>query len=279
MKKVCLWAIAVMFLICGLGLLAQPSQAAYTPADGDLIKTATDPAIYYIGSDSKRHLYVNEVTFWTWYEGSWSNLKSNGVTKTITVLSQADFDNLEVGANAKVKPGAKLVKFQNSPKIYTSVSYGQLAPVPDDATAKNLFGDNWSTKIITIQNGFETDYTKDGVLTQPINYFNRAYGFSLQFPATWSNYQVRTEVNGFGAACFYFGFPTWTDMFGVCAYTETQWNELINSTDTPDVEKELKGDSGAYKFTTFHTQEVGDESLMWASNDIPQILETFNALR
>ena len=277
MKKLWLLGIAGMVLAFGLGFSAQPIQAAYTPADGDLIKIANDGAIYYIGADSKRHLYVNEATFWTWYEGSWSNIKSNGVTQTIKTLSQEDFDNLAVGQNSTAKPGAKLVKFQNSPKIYTVVSNAKLALVPDDATAKQLFGDDWNKKIITIQNGFETDYAKDGVLDlAKIDYTNNDFGFSLKFPATWSKYTVTTTVGTLGQTCFFYGFPTWSNMFAVCAYTGAQFEALQNS-DSPATAKELKGENSSYKFTITHTQEVADESLMWASNDIAPIMESFKA--
>lgn len=162
MKKLWLWG--VVGLVLGLGLLAQPSQAAYAPVEGDIIKTANHSATYYIGADHNRHLYVNAVTFWTWYSGDWSNIKENGVTKTIKVIGQDDFDNLTLGDNATAKPGMKLIKFSNSPRIYTVVSKAKIALVPDDATAQLLFGDDWSQEIITIQNGFEINYAKDGVL-------------------------------------------------------------------------------------------------------------------
>jgi len=185
MKKLWLLAIVCMVFVFGLGLMAQPTQAAYTPTSGDLIKIANNGAIYYIGADNMRHLYVNEATFWTWNTGSWSNIKSNGVSEVIRTISQADFDNLAVGKNVTAKPGAKLVKFENSPKIYTVVSNGKLAPVPDDSAAKQLFGADWSKKIITIQNGFETDYTKDGQLALPVGWkdYSSTYGFSIKFPS------------------------------------------------------------------------------------------------
>jgi len=159
-----LWFWGVVGLVLGFGLFAQPSQAAYAPIEGAIIKTSNNNAVYYIGDDDKRYLYVNESTFWTWYSGSWSNIQENGVTKTIKVLSQKDFDNLSFGGNATVKPGMKLIKFNNSPKIYSVVSEGKLALVPDDATAEILFGDDWNQDVITLQNGFETNYTKDGIL-------------------------------------------------------------------------------------------------------------------
>lgn len=159
-------ALIVVALTLGLMSLA-PVQAAYTATAGDLVKTATHPAIYYIGADAKRHLYVNEVTFWTWYTGTWSNLKAadTGAAKTVKVITQAEFEALPAGKNSTARPGSTLLKFENSAKVYAVSGPGQLA-LADDTAAAKLFGATWKAKVILIQNGFETDYTKDGVITQ-----------------------------------------------------------------------------------------------------------------
>ncbi len=179
-----------------LGVLVNSTQAAYTPAQGDIIKTATDSAVYYIGSDGKRHLYVNEVTFWTWYDGDWSNIMENGVKKTVQTISQAEFESIELGKNATVKPGSKLIKFQNSPKAYDVVSSGKLAEVPHHTAADLLLGIDWGDQIITIQNGFETDYTKDGVLDVTAywkHYDHPTADLSFDYPQYWPNPQLHTD--------------------------------------------------------------------------------------
>lgn len=188
MKKLVIFGVITLFL--GLGFQAQPSQAIYTPIQGDMIKTANDSAVYYIGSDNKRHLYVNEVTFWTWYSGTWSNIQENGVTKTVRTISQEDLDNILVGSNVTAKPGMKLIKFSNSPRIYDIVSQAKLALVPNEDSAQLTFGDDWSQDVITIQNGFETDYTKDGVLDVTADWQDFAslsMHFELKFPDHWKS--------------------------------------------------------------------------------------------
>lgn len=145
------------------------TSAAYTPIIGDLIKTATDSAIYYIDTDKKRHLFVNSATFWTWYTGSWSSIKFDGNTKTLTTISQTDFDNIDTGNHITARPGAKIIKFQNSPKIYIVTTGSKLALIPDTTTAESKFGANWATKIIIIQNGFENDYIKENTPTATTN--------------------------------------------------------------------------------------------------------------
>ena len=136
---------------------------------GDLIKTAKDSAVYYIDASGKRNLFVNSVTFWSWYSGSWSDINYKGIKKVLKVISQTDFDGLALGKHITVNPGAKLIKFQNSPRIYAVITGKVLREVVkssgDDSAAKALYGVKYKDKLITIQNGFEGDYTRGDALT------------------------------------------------------------------------------------------------------------------
>src|SRR3989344_295515 len=170
MRKLVTYFVVIATIIWSLGLATVvPASAAYTPAAGDLIKTATDPAVYYIDADGKRNFFVNSVTFWTWYSGSWSALKMGNDSVALNVISQADFDSLSVGGHVVVRPGTKLIKFQNSPKVYVVSTGSELREVVtsggDAAVAEALFGTGYASKVITIQNGFENDYTKGTALT------------------------------------------------------------------------------------------------------------------
>ena len=136
---------------------------------GDLIKTAKNSAVYYINSKGERHLFVNAVTFWTWYSGSWSKITYGTETKTIKIVSQDDFDQVALGANMTVKPTNKLIKFQNSPRVYVVTKGAILRQVVsgagDNSVAKKLYGADYAQKVITIQDGFENDYTPGEALT------------------------------------------------------------------------------------------------------------------
>ncbi|MDO8669422.1 MAG: hypothetical protein Q7K65_03965 [Candidatus Buchananbacteria bacterium] len=165
MRKLVTYVVVVATIVWSLGLAAVvPASAAYTPVAGDLIKTSTDSAVYYIDAGGKRNLFVNGVTFWTWYSGSWSALKMGNKTPVVKILSQGDFDALTNGTHVAVRAGVKLIKFQNSPKVYV-VSTGNVLREVSDTLAKSLFGADYATKkLITIQNGFEGDYTKGAAL-------------------------------------------------------------------------------------------------------------------
>src|SRR3989344_6684793 len=104
MRKLVTYFVVIATIIWSLGLAAVvPAAAAYTPVSGDLIKTATDSAVYYIDASGKRNLFVNSVTFWTWYSGSWSALKMGSDSISLKVISQEDFDALSVGGPVVVR--------------------------------------------------------------------------------------------------------------------------------------------------------------------------------
>jgi alkaline phosphatase len=151
MKKLItsLFVITALIIISGIGL----ASTSYVPQQGDLIKTEGDSAIYYIDSLGEKHLFVNEVTFWSWHTGTWED-------QNITIISQEDFDNLSVSENITVRPGASLIKFENSDKIFTVKSNKTIREISDIDIVLNIYGEDYNEILITIQNGFETDYTK-----------------------------------------------------------------------------------------------------------------------
>jgi len=124
---------------------------------GNLIKTIANPGIYYIGSDSKRHLFSNEATYWTWYSGKWSD-------QGVKTVSQNVFDLLISSANITARPGVNLIKFQNSPRVYVvtpnSILKEIVTSLGDDSVAKKFFGNDYAKRVIIIQDAFEANYTK-----------------------------------------------------------------------------------------------------------------------
>lgn len=112
---------------------------------GDLIKTATNSAVYYYGSDAKRHLFPNEVTFWTWHVGSWRD-------QLVKVISQSEFDAISVGNNVTARPGENFIRFDNSNNIYAVKPGGELCFVD------TAYANKQKIKKIKIQSGFQSDY-------------------------------------------------------------------------------------------------------------------------
>ena len=136
------------------------NQRVTVLGSGDLIKITGDPAIYRIGSGGEKHLFVNGSTFWSYYTGNWSNIRLNNQAVFIKTLSQAAFDSIGIGKNMLVKTGARLIRFQNSSRIYTVFEMGNLKIITDEMGSR-WYGTKWKEKVVTIQNSFESNYTRD----------------------------------------------------------------------------------------------------------------------
>lgn len=144
------------FLIIVLSLALFPSRSfAQTP--GSLIKlscpagSASDHpcrAVYFYGSDGKRHAFPNEKTYFTWYTDF------SGV-RTVSASFMA---SLPLGGNVTYRPGVRMVKFTTDPKTYAVSLGGILRWVGSEALATQLYGTAWNTKIDDISDAFFSDY-------------------------------------------------------------------------------------------------------------------------
>jgi len=121
---------------------------------GYLAKLDDVPAVYYITNDGSRHLFSNEAVFWTWYKGGWAD-------QELVIISQEKFDELQLGKNVTARPGADLIKFENSSKIYV-VTPGAVICQIDDEGADAFYGSSWQEdRLSIIQNSFEQDYSRN----------------------------------------------------------------------------------------------------------------------
>ncbi|HEU0050627.1 MAG TPA: hypothetical protein VFQ60_01040, partial [Patescibacteria group bacterium] len=118
------------------------------PDDGDP-KTQIDSAVYYLGSDGKRHAFPNEKVYFSWY-------KDFGGIKVVSAQAMA---SLTLGANITYKPGVRLVKFTTDPKVYAVDAGGTLRWVKTSAVAAQLYGSSWNkTSVDDISDAFFMNY-------------------------------------------------------------------------------------------------------------------------
>lgn len=125
---------------------SSPAQAA-TISSGDLIK-ASGPSVYYFGADNKRYVFPNEKTYQTWYSDF------SGV-QTIT---DSELATIMIGGNVTYRPGVKLVKVTTDPKVYAVARGGSLRWVPDEASARTLYGNNWAQNVEDLPDAFFVNY-------------------------------------------------------------------------------------------------------------------------
>lgn len=144
---VVLWAMSGVFM--SLTLNAQAATA------GDLIKMSGLSSVYYYASDGKRYVFPNEKTYMTWYADF----------STVKTISQTELESIPIGGNVKYRAGTRLGKITTSPYVYAITPGGMLHHVPDEATAKKLYGDNWNKMVDDIPDAFFTNYTVSTPLT------------------------------------------------------------------------------------------------------------------
>jgi len=118
------------------------------PDDGNGV-TQEDSAVYYIGSDGKRHAFPNSKIYFTWYS-SFDNVK-------IITLSQ--LASIPLGSNVRYKPGSRMIKFTTDLKVYAIDAKGTLRWVKTEDLAKALYGNDWNTKIDDLSDAFFGNYS------------------------------------------------------------------------------------------------------------------------
>jgi len=115
--------------------------------DGDPL-TQSDTAVYYIGTDGKRHAFTNEKVYFSWYPSF----------DGIQILSGTQMAGIPLGVNITYKPGTRMVKFLTDLKVYAVDQGGVLRWIVSEALATQLYGWNWNQKIDDISDAFYGDY-------------------------------------------------------------------------------------------------------------------------
>jgi hypothetical protein len=147
------FVISVMsFTVLSMSMLAVPFQVDAAAVAGDLIKMDGLASVYYYAGDGKRYVFPNETTYFSWYS-DFSGVKT---------ISQAELEGIDLGKNVTVRPGTRLVKITTNPNVYAVEPGGKLVKIPDEATAKALFGDMWAKRVSDVPDAFFNNYTITG---------------------------------------------------------------------------------------------------------------------
>lgn len=116
---------------------------------GDLVKTPEYSTVYLFGYDGMRHYFPNEAIFKTWFY-DFSKVK---------IIKLEDLIKLRLGKNIVARAGVKLVKAFTSPDVYAVTYNGVLRRLPNEVVARQLYGENWTKKVIDIPDVFWGDYS------------------------------------------------------------------------------------------------------------------------
>ncbi|MFA6447286.1 MAG: ice-binding family protein [Patescibacteria group bacterium] len=120
-------------------------------------------AVYYVGTDGKRHAFPNSKVYFSWYPDF----------SQVQLISSSQLATIPIGANATYKPGVKMVKFTTDPKVYAVDKGGVLRWIKTEAAAVSIYGSAWNKNIDDISDSFYANY-KFGADISGLSDFNPA---------------------------------------------------------------------------------------------------------
>ncbi len=119
---------------------------------GDLIVSSTSTSVYYVTEDNTRRVFLNEQTYFTWYENF----------DDIVTVEPETLASLPLGPSMLPQAGVVLVKIQSSPVVYALEEGENLIPtlreIPDEDTAIEIYGSAWADYVIDIEPTFFTRF-------------------------------------------------------------------------------------------------------------------------
>jgi len=149
-RRTLILSLALLLLAVNFPLAKTNAETNY--GEGSLIKVKNNSAVYYIGPDGKKYVFPEGKTFNTWFD-DFSKVRE---------VSTSELDKYPDGGVMPVKGGTRLITHQNTNKVYAVEPGGVLRWIPSEAKARELFGDDWYTRIMDVLPGFFASSYKVG---------------------------------------------------------------------------------------------------------------------
>jgi adhesin/invasin len=115
---------------------------------GELVKIASNTAVYFVATDGKRHAFPNEKVYFTWYQNF----------DDVVTISDAEMASIPLGSNVTYRPGTRMVKFESLANVYVVGKGGELRWVTSEALAASLYGANWAKMVDDVSDAFYVNY-------------------------------------------------------------------------------------------------------------------------
>ncbi len=134
------------------GLSFHSRAVSAAPAEGALVRIASNSAVYYVGRDGKRYVFPNEATYFSWYHNF----------DNVQVIGDGELANLPIGYLIPVRPNVRFVRFDGEAKVYAVEPGGLLRWIPDEATFSR-FGFRLD-QVVSLPDVFRPAYTEGSAL-------------------------------------------------------------------------------------------------------------------
>jgi hypothetical protein len=127
----------ILFFLLLFSITKNIQAEANYPASS-LLKN--DSSIYYIDSAHYKHAFIDEVTYYSWFDDF----------KDVIEVSKSELDQYPDGKLVTIKAGYRLVTHAGTNKVYAVEPGGILRHIPSEEIAKNLYGPNWTSLVVDI---------------------------------------------------------------------------------------------------------------------------------
>ena len=154
-----------------LGL--RPHDVIKLPNDNNP-RTDFDTTVWYIGTDGFRHYFPHQNVYFTWFS-DFSRVRTVGANELAEIA---------MGPSVTYRPGARLVKFSNNPKVYAVDTGRRLRWVRNETVAREIYGPNWARMVQDVSDAFFTDYrVEPGEIQGIIDYNPSRASNSVAYPS------------------------------------------------------------------------------------------------
>ena len=115
---------------------------------GNLFRGVELSGVYLVDQDGRRRVFPSESVYFSYYS------TFDGVIQ----VKDDQLRKLPIGPRMTMAPG-RMIKIQSNPNVYQVQDGAVLRLVPNEVTAKALYGDLWNTLITDIAPTFWNDYS------------------------------------------------------------------------------------------------------------------------
>lgn len=133
---------------------------AKTLPPGTIYKLKGAGTVYFVASDAKAYPFPDEATFYSWYP-SFAKLK---------VLDRKDVANVSMKSIITVKPGTRVIKFGEDPKLYAVSRGAHLRWIKNEDVLSDLYSTTWRNYFITLPANRMNDYSIGEAIAKASSY-------------------------------------------------------------------------------------------------------------
>lgn len=133
-------SLVALLIFCLGGSAVYAAVAKQTLSPGTTFKFKDGRVVYYVAGDAVAYPFPNQETFLSWFPsfGKVKNLDKKTVANTLSKTS------------ITLKPGARVVKFGNDPKLYAVSGGARLRWITSEKVLKEIFTTGWQNYYVQL---------------------------------------------------------------------------------------------------------------------------------